>query len=376
MTLALRNANIVLPDRTIFGSLTASDEVINAVDEAGSGSVGIDCEGDYIIAGLVELHTDQLENHYRPRPGVFWEPMAALQSHDAQIAASGITTVFDAVRLGSDPDLPEMHVHIERMLTAIRRGREDGRLRAEHFVHLRCELPSSDVVEHFEAYADHESTQLASLMDHTPGQRQFRSVEAFRRFYAKNRTPEELDAYVEARLEEQRRYSADNRAALVSAARQLQLPLASHDDTTLEHVEQAVADSIDITEFPTTLEAAAAAHSAGLAVLMGAPNVVRGRSHSGNISALDLAAAGLLDVLSSDYVPFALMQAAFQLPQKLPDLPLHAALAMVTLTPAEAAGLDDRGAIAPGKRADLVRVSLIDGAPVVRAVWRGGERIC
>lgn len=373
---SFRNARIVLADTVIDGSVALADGLITAVD-TGPSQAGEDFDGDYLIPGLVELHTDHLESHYRPRPGVFWDPVAALHAHDVQVIGSGITTVFDAVRIGSDPDLANMGEHVERLTGAIDRGREDGWLRAEHFVHLRCELPAHDVIPQFEAHAGHEHTRLASVMDHTPGQRQFRSLEDYKRFYKDKmgRSQEELDAYLAARQAEHERHSAPNRAHIVRRAHELGLPLASHDDTTLLHVEEGVADKVAISEFPTTLEAAAAAHDAGLAILMGAPNVVRGKSHSGNISATDLVRAGLLDILSSDYVPFALLQAAFVLPQRVDGLGLPEALATVTRNPARAASLDDRGEIAIGKRADLVRVKVVNGLPIVRAVWRQGERV-
>lgn len=370
------NAQIVLPDEVIRGSIVMSDGRIAEID-AGSSRVGDDLDGDYLIPGLVELHTDHLENHYRPRPGVFWDPLAALHAHDAQIAGSGITTVFDAVRIGSDIDLPDMLSHARHLVDAVRAGGAGGWLRAEHFIHLRCELPSHDVVDHFDALANHPTTRLASVMDHTPGQRQFRSLDAYKRFYAKQmgRSPEELQSYLDARLAEHKRFSAPNRQAIVSRARAMGIALASHDDATLAHVEEAEADGVAIAEFPTTLEAASAAHEAGLAILMGAPNVVRGKSHSGNISATDLVEAGLLDILSSDYVPFALLQAVFLLPQRIEGLALPVALATVTANPARAAGLDDRGEIVTGKRADLVRVAAQAPLPVVRGVWREGLRV-
>lgn len=371
---SFRNARIVLADEVIEGGLSTAEGRITTID-AGASTLGEDMEGDFLIPGLVELHTDHLENHYRPRPGVFWDAMAALHAHDAQIAGSGITTVFDAVRIGSDTDMPEMGSHVAKLTDAIATGRRDGWLRADHLIHLRCELPSHDVLEHFEAYATHPETRLASVMDHTPGQRQFRSLDDYKRFYGRNHTAEEMDRYIAERLAEHARYSAPHRAHIVRRARELGLALASHDDATLAHVEEAVADGVAIAEFPTTLEAAAAAHDAGLAILMGAPNVVRGKSHSGNISATDLVRAGLLDILSSDYVPFALLQAAFVLPQRVDGLTLPQALATVTRNPASAAGLTDRGEIAIGKRADLVRVSVIGGLPVVRGVWRNEKRV-
>ena len=369
-----RNARIVLGDEVMEGSLSVKDGDIAAI-ESGAAKSGKDFDGDYLIPGLVELHTDHLENHYRPRPGVFWDPLAALHAHDVQIIGSGITTVFDAVRIGSDSDVPEMGPHVENLTGAIAAGREDGWLRAEHFIHLRCELPSHDVLEHFETYATHPETRLASVMDHTPGQRQFRSLDDYKRFYKIGRTPEELETFITARQADHERYSAPHRTHIVRRARELGLALASHDDATIAQVEEAVTDGVAIAEFPTTLEAAAAAHDAGLAILMGAPNVVRGKSHSGNISATDLVRAGLLDILSSDYVPFALLQAAFVLPQRVDGLSLPAALATVTRNPARAAGLGDRGEIAIGKRADLVRVQVTNGLPVVRGAWRQGKRV-
>lgn len=370
------NARIVLADRVLDGSLSVRDGVVAAID-AGANSAGVDLEGDYLIPGLVELHTDHLENHYRPRPGVFWDPMAALQAHDGQIAASGITTVFDAVRIGSDLDMPEMGQHVGHLVNAIRTGREQDRLRADHFIHLRCELPSHDLLDHFEAYADHPLTRLASVMDHTPGQRQFQSLDDYKRFYKEKmgRSAKDTEKYLADRQAEHDRYSAVHRTTITRRAAELGLALASHDDATVAHVDEAVRDGVRIAEFPTSLAAAKAAHEAGLAILMGGPNVVRGKSHSGNVSATELAREGVLDILSSDYVPFALLQAAFLLPERVETIDLPAALRTVTLNPARAAQLEDRGEIAVGKRADLVHVEVIAGMPVVRGVWRQGKRV-
>ena len=371
---AFRNGRIVLADEVVEGSVSVQDGMVAGI-ASGPGAIGEDLEGDYLIPGLVELHTDHLENHYRPRPGVYWDPVASLHAHDAQIAGSGITTVFDAVRVGSDTDTPDMAPHVGKLTGAIAQASAQGWLRADHLIHLRCELPSHDVVGQFEAYAEKPLVRLVSLMVHTPGQRQFRSLDAYKLFYSVGRSAEELERYIDDRLSDHARYSAKHRAHIAGRARQLGLALASHDDATLNEVEHSVRDGVAIAEFPTTLEAASAAHDAGLAILMGAPNVVRGKSHSGNISATDLVREGLLDILSSDYVPFALLQAAFTLPSRVDHVDLPQALATVSRNPAKAAGLDDRGEIAPGKRADLVRVKLVGDLPVVRGVWRQGIRV-
>jgi len=373
-SLVFRNARIVLADEVITGSLLVEAGLI--VDFAeGNSQTGDDLEGDFLIPGLVELHTDHLETHYRPRPGVYWDAMAALHAHDAQIAGSGITTVFDAVRIGSDPETPRMGDHVEKLSGAIALASADGWLRSEHFLHLRCEVPSHDVLSQFDRFASLPHTRLASVMDHTPGQRQFRSLEAYKRFYSIGRTPDELDSYIADRLADHARFSGPNRAYIAEKARELGLALASHDDASIAQVEESVRDGVVIAEFPTTLEAAKAAHAAGLSILMGAPNIVRGKSHSGNISATDLLISGLLDILSSDYIPYAPLQAVFNLPSRIDAITLPRALATVTVNPAKAAGLADRGEIAIGKRADLVRVRMVGDLPVVRGVWRQGLRV-
>src|SRR3569623_2752721 len=207
------NAQIVLPDQVVSGSVKIEDGLIAAMDAGGS--VGEDFEGDYLIPGLVELHTDHLEHHYRPRPGVFWNPLGALQAHDVQIAGSGITTVFDAVRIGSDPETPGgMGDHVEVQVDAIQTGVADGRLRADHLVHLRCVLPTPDVLDDFELFCLLPLVKLASVMVLTPGQRQYQTVSKYVQYYkARMRLSDaEMDAFIQARRDAQDRYSARNRA--------------------------------------------------------------------------------------------------------------------------------------------------------------------
>jgi alpha-D-ribose 1-methylphosphonate 5-triphosphate diphosphatase len=376
MDASFRNAKIVLADEVVTGSVHVADGQIAAID-GGNSQVGEDFGGDYLIPGLVELHTDQLENHYRPRPGVFWNTLGALQSHDVQIAGSGITTVFDAVRIGEDPEMPGMAEHVQVMVDAIATGVADGRLRADHLIHLRCELPTSDVTADFERFCTLPLVKLASLMDHSPGQRQYRVLDGYIHYYKTKLSlnDAQMDQFIADRQAEGQMYSARNRAAILKRGHEIGLAFASHDDATTDQVAESLADGVDIAEFPTTLEAAEASHKAGLAVLMGAPNVVRGGSHSGNVAAADLAQRGWLDVLSSDYVPGALMLAAFRLPELAENVTLPAAIQMVSTRPAKAAHLHDRGEIAPGKRADLVRVRLHGDMPVIKGVWRQGQRV-
>ncbi|POO56905.1 alpha-D-ribose 1-methylphosphonate 5-triphosphate diphosphatase [Agrobacterium rosae] len=370
------NARIVLENDILEGSVLVRDGLIADISE-GASRTGEDCEGDYLIPGLVELHTDHLEQHYSPRPGVTWDKVAAIQAHDAQIASSGITTVFDCLRLGSDEDGGFAKGEMRGMADAIEHAQNENRLRADHLLHLRCEVAASDVLEHFEGFEKDPNVRLISLMDHSPGQRQFQTMDQYIVFYQKKRglSDEAFKAFVDRRVAASSQYSAKHRDFLSARCAEHGITVASHDDATLAHVEEAIGHGVTLAEFPTSVEAAQASHNAGMSVLMGAPNIVRGKSHSGNIAARDLAQLGVLDVLSSDYVPFSLLHAPFLLTDQVDGITLPKALAMVSATPARTVGLDDRGRIAVGLRADLVRVRRENGVPIVRSVWRQGRRV-
>ncbi|MBO0904551.1 alpha-D-ribose 1-methylphosphonate 5-triphosphate diphosphatase [Jiella sonneratiae] len=373
----LTNARIVLPEQELSGHVVIRDGMIAEIGE-GPAAAGEDMEGDVLIPGLVELHTDHIETHFMPRPKVYWDMFAALQAHDAQIAGSGITTVFDAIRVGTDEDATLTVDTMEKLSDVVAEAAAGDLTRAEHFIHLRCEVSAPDAVEGFERLSKNPRVRLASLMDHAPGQRQFVDFETYRTYYQKKKalSDAEFERFTAKRIAESEKHSDTARKAIAAGAHERGIALASHDDATTAHVEEAVALRTRIAEFPTTLEAAKASHLAGMGVLMGAPNVVRGGSHSGNVAASDLLAAGHLDILSSDYVPFSLIQAVFRLARD-GHLDLPAAVRLVTANPAKAAGLDDRGAIVPGKRADLVRIreTRADRPPLVRSVYRAGRRV-
>jgi alpha-D-ribose 1-methylphosphonate 5-triphosphate diphosphatase len=377
----LANARLVLPDEVRGGHVVVRDGIIA---EIGSGAVppgALDLKGDYLLPGLVELHTDHVEGHLFPRPRVRWNPLAAVIAYDAQIAASGITTVFDSLRVWPDRKAVGVDGDAALIAATVDQAAKAGLLRAEHHVHLRCEVAADGVVEDTEDLLDDFEVRLISLMDHTPGQRQFLSEEHFRSYYKKKSgiTDEEMDIIVTERLRAHELHARSNRDRLVAHARQRGIVLASHDDATDAHVTEAVSDGVAIAEFPTTERAAAGSHQAGIRVLMGAPNLVRGGSHTGNVAAESLARQGVLDILSSDYVPASLLFAAFDLPRRVPEISLAAAVRTVSANPAAAASLTDRGRIIEGLRADLIRVTVADAGeaavPVVRAVWRQGERV-
>ncbi len=370
----LSNAQLVLADSTLAGTLVVRDGwIVDVQPHPSSALPAHDLDGDYLIPGIVDTHTDNLERQVQPRALARWPSRSAMVAHDAQCAGAGVTTVFDALCLG------DLGFDKERLRT-FRDGVVDldaldqvGLLKAEHFLHLRCEVPALDMLELFDGVADHRLVRMVSLMDHSPGVGQYADMDFYR---ALRRRGGLDDAYIERRILElqaqRERTRIPHRRALLERVADRDIALASHDDRTEEEIAENAADGIDISEFPVTLAAARAAKAANMQVIAGAPNIVRGGSHSGNVSAADLLANGAVDAFASDYVPNSLVEAAFQCAQRIG---LPEAVALVTENPARMAGLEDRGRLQPGQRADLVRVRLHDGLPVVRQVWRAGERV-
>lgn len=370
------NYRLQLPDQEVVGTLTIQDGIISDI-QPGVVNQGHNGEGQYLLPGLVELHTDNFEQCLAPRPKVRWPIEIAAVHHDRDLAAAGITTVCDAIAVGDiTPDSMRM-TQFDPMIEAIHAGQGAGRLVVDHRLHLRCELGYDRVHEVTAPYANHPLLSLISLMDHTPGQRQFTQIDKYKEYYQGKHgvTAEEMEGFIRDRIAAQQRHAAENRRNLVALAQAHDICLASHDDATPAHVQEAVQEGAQIAEFPTTLEAAKAAHSHGLQVLMGAPNLILGGSHSGNVSAMELIAHDLVDIISSDYVPQSLVQAMFAIAQQQ-GKPLYEVARLFTLNPARAIGLaGDRGSLAVGKRADLITLHHDGVAPRLTAVVCQGQRV-
>ena len=363
------------PTETFTGCVVVEGDTIRVVDRGSASSPAAeDWEGDWLLPGLVELHTDNLEKHLVPRPGVIWNAISATVTHDAQCAAAGITTVLDSIVIGDMDNGGTRSQTYQTSIDALHACRREGLMRVEHLLHLRCEVSAQDIVENFEKYADDPLVELASVMDHTPGQRQWRDLAKYRRYTERNGSlrDHEYERLVQERTGQQALYAHKHRAQVVAGCHRRDIPLASHDDTEIEHVELAREEKVAMSEFPTTVRAAEAARAAGMAIIMGGPNLVKGGSHSGNVSAAELAGRGLLDIMSSDYVPSSLVQSVFLLRDQL-GWSMPQAVATVTRNPARAIGLQDRGEIAHGQRADFIRVREVAGMPVVRGAWCRGQ---
>jgi len=372
----LTNAILVLPDDTIAGTVIFRGGLIADVQPGRSAAPSaVDLDGDYLIPGVVDVHTDNLERQVLPRSLARWPSRSAMIAHDAQCAAAGVTTVLDALCLGDlgfDKDRLRTFQDGVVDLDALT---EAGLLKSEHFLHLRCEVPATDTLALFDPVADHPRVRMVSLMDHSPGVGQYANLDFYRALRRRNGLD---DAYIEQRigelLEQRARLRDPNRRALLDRVRGRDIALASHDDRTEAEVAENAVDGIRISEFPVTMEAAKAAKAACMQVIAGAPNIVRGGSHSGNVNAADLLSAGAVDAFASDYVPPSLVEAAFQCAREA-AISLPRAIAMVTDHPASMTGLPDRGRLQNGLRADAVRVRLHETLPVVRQVWRTGDRV-
>jgi len=369
----LTHARLVLPDRVIQGSLLVRNGQISDL-QTGDAS-GTDLDGDYLLPGIVDVHTDNLERQVQPRSNARWPSRSALFAHDAQCAASGVTTVLDALcvgNLGYEHERTRTFLDGVADLSALG---DSGLLKAQHYLHLRCEIPAPDMRALLEPVAAHRSVRMVSLMDHTPGFGQYADLDIFRGLRRREGwSAEKIETSI-GELQKRRSHLRNpNRRWVLALMARDGIAIASHDDRTAEEIAENLADGILISEFPVTMAAARAARSRGMQVIAGAPNIVRGGSHSGNVSVADLVRAEVVDVLASDYVPASLVEAAFRCTQST-GISLPQAVGLVTERPARMAGLHDRGRLAIGLRADLVQVRVHEGIAVVRAVWCAGVRV-
>ncbi len=374
----LANALLVLPGETLHGQIRLMDGKITDISPGAAVPAGaVDCAGDLVMPGLIELHTDNLERHIEPRPKVNWPHAAAIIAHDAELASVGITTVFDALRVGSVVSNAKANYgeYARALADEILGLRATGALRISHFLHLRAEVCSETLIDELDKFGPSDRIGIVSLMDHTPGERQFRDISQLQKYVCGKHgiSPDEFEDHIAAQKALTARLGTAHEAAAVAAARRYGAVLASHDDTEAGHVARSAEHGAHFAEFPTTVEAARACHVHGIKVMMGAPNLIRGGSHSGNVAAQALAEADLLDIVSSDYVPSSLLSAALMLGDIWGDL--ARGVATVTAAPANAAGLMDRGHVTIGARADIIRVTRINGAGAVRGVWVQGNRV-
>ena len=327
---------------------------------------------DLVLPGLIDVHTDQLERHSIPRSSAPWPIQTALLSHDAGMIAAGTTTVFDAVFVGGVGDKLRRSL-LEPTLDTLEQAAQSRVFRARHYLHLRCDLVERGSAERVESLIDHPLLRFVTLVDDEPARDPDRAV----RVHEKRRgLPNgSLKMPITPLAEEDFTGVRERRRRLTSLCQSHRIAIANHDDTRAVHVDDAASIGMSVSEFPITMNAASAAKTHGMAVICGAPNLVRGGSHTNNVAVADLVHRKLVDILCSDYVPSSLLQSIFLLTEPPFSLPLTQAVGMASSKPAEVFGLHDRGEIAIGKKADLVRVRLWRGRPTVHQVWVGGREM-
>jgi len=377
-SLIVENGSLVLPDSIVEGgALLVKDGLIEEVGKrgiaAGKDVRRIDASGCLVIPGLIDLHSDALERELEPRPNAFFPTEMVLLELDRKLAAVGITTMYHAISFAEGEIGTRSNKMAEALIREIKGLTDRFKIRTK--VHARYELTDAEAVPAVERLIDEGKIDLFSLMDHTPGQGQFRELEHFHQYYGvvHHKTKDEIEELIE------RKVAAKDSVAprlehLMGKCLAASIPLASHDDDTREKLAWLNERSRFISEFPVTMEAAEAACAFGFPVCLGAPNALRGVSLSRNLSAREAVSRGLCGILCSDYAPMALLQGAFTL-FDLGILNLPETIAMVTINPARAVGIgNETGSIEVGKNADFVIVKKHAGyAEVVKTFVSGRE---
>jgi alpha-D-ribose 1-methylphosphonate 5-triphosphate diphosphatase len=375
----LSDFRVVLPDGVLDrGSVRIADGRIVEIAKTPMPGAALTGDGLLLMPGFVDMHGDMVEREVEPRPNVRMPMELGLRDLDRRLAAAGVTTAYAAVSF--HPGSAYGHIrHFDNTSAIIRALKSMGAaLKVDHKVHARFEITFPDALRVVEGLIAEGAVDLVSLTDHTPGQGQYRDLEAHVARVAQEKGLSRADAEGEIarRIAEKQSTAGDMAATLCAISdtcRAHGVALASHDDDTVEKVALMQALGAGISEFPVTVAAAAEARARGLATAMGAPNALRGKSYSGNLSARAAHAAGLLDILASDYHPSALLPAVLELARADPH-GLAGSTRLATLNPAHALGLNDRGAIAAGMLADLI-IADDSGIGHVRATLRAGHMI-
>lgn len=373
--LYLTHARLVLPDGVLHDSaLLIENGIIQAIEpDAVHGAQVVDLQGQTLMPGLIDVHCDAIEKEAEPRSKVMFPLDFAVAQVDRRNAAAGITTPYHALSFSNREwgvRNNETAARIVRTLQAFRgHGLVDNR------VHCRYEITDAAALPVLQQLMEEGAVDLLSVMDHSPGQGQFKSLQAYVQYMMGNHALSRDEAEQVAQEKLRSRDGAAQRVeTLLLQAQRLGVPTASHDDDTVERVVTMRNLGVSMSEFPINLDTAKAAVSCGLPTVLGAPNILRGQSQSGSMRAIDAVRAGVAGCLCSDYQPSTLIGAAFLVASQT-DLTLPQAVALVTANPADACGLSDRGRIAVGLRADLVAVTLVGDLPMVTHAWSAGRLV-
>lgn len=378
------NANIVTPDRVIEdGCMSVENGVITEIGKKidTDHAKVTDVKGRYILPGIIDIHSDMIENILQPRSTAVMDYNMGLEEAEKQLAACGITTIYHSVSMYREGSWDNREIRqaksIEKLSSLIKQRSLKPHLINNKY-HLRYELDNVECYDKVIELIQNGYVDLLSIMDHRPGQGQYRDLNIYRKHLpqeGKNLSDEEFEELVE-KEKKKPMIEGDKLAALIDTAKKNGISVSSHDDDTKACIERNVSLGISVSEFPITLEVAKQAEKKGLFVLLGAPNILLGGSHSGNLSAQKAIECGCGDILCSDYYPQSLLRAVFYL-VKHKVLSMNKAVRLVSLNPAKAVGIDkDTGSVEVGKSADFLIVENgKDFSPQLLQVWVSGKRV-
>lgn len=370
-----------MPDTVIKGQIVIEDGHITEIVEGGFPKTAvlpedqvIDAQDCYIMPGIIDMHCDALEKELQPRPNTLFPVHMAFFELEKKLATSGITTMYHSLTLSDEWGVREQGM-VVKIVNKINQYKKQ-RAMINHKIHLRYEVTFLEGVKILEKMIREKQIDFMSYMDHTPGQGQFRDRAAYKDFIQAYGADEEkeLEAFFDKSIESQQKINWSKLISLARLARRNGIHLASHDDDTKDKIETLVACEGVISEFPINLEIADYAMSRGVSVCVGAPNIIRGKSHSNNMRAIDAINHQAADIICSDYLPSAIVPAIFHLSQE--KVKLTEAVKMATLNPARALGIDHKvGTLEAGKYADLIIIKLHEGYPIIRQTMVGGKLV-
>ncbi len=369
------HARVVLADEVLEdAAVLIEDGIIRCIaPESANGAAETNLGGQWLMPGMIDLHCDAIEKEAEPRTRVIFPLDFACVNIDRRNAAAGITTPFHAMSFANEEWGVRSTDTAAELVRAAKRLKNNELV--DNRIHIRYEITDITAMPIILELLDEGSVDLLSIMDHTPGQGQFKHLESYVAYMTGNHGSTREAAVQIAEEKARARETADDRALTVMArARSRGIPTASHDDDDCRRIETMKDLGACMSEFPINIETARAARGAGLATIFGAPNVMRGGSQSGNIRAIDAIQAGVADCLCADYAPATMLAAVSALATR-DRLPLHEAARLVSRGPAHAAGLHDRGEIAVGKRADLISVGHPGGQATVTGTWSRGRQV-
>lgn len=371
----LTHARVIMPDRVLENSAVLIDDgrIVAIEPDGARGDRVVDLQGQTLMPGLIDLHCDAIEKEAEPRSRVLFPFDFAVAQVDRRNAAAGITTPFHALSFANNEWGVRNNQTAAQVVRAVHAFRPHSLV--DNRVHCRYEVTDPTSVDVLRALMDEGAVDLLSVMDHSPGQGQFKTLESYLQYMMGNHAMSREQAEEAAHAKTRAKDGAVTRVqALLAHAHALGIATASHDDDSVQRIATMRNLGVSMSEFPITLDTARAAVSCGLPTILGAPNVLRGQSQSGSMRAIDAIRAGVASCLCSDYQPSTLIAAAFAVAAQT-DLSWPQAIALVTANPADACGLADRGRIAVGQRADLVAVAQVGALPLISHTWSAGRLV-